>query len=130
MRKCHRRTGRCRLKEERFVLFQGTRNAVEAAIRHADYLCIYTKWGWKNEETFKLRGRGKNVRTELIAGLTTFFLMVCFLIVNADMFADSYDSGAGLRQPSDDFLCAQHRLGRLPHVRSGVSDAEDYAVCL
>ena len=39
------------------------------------------------ERFFKLKERGTNVCTELIAGMTTFFSMVYILMVNADMFA-------------------------------------------
>ena len=40
------------------------------------------------ERFFRLKERGTNVRTELIAGMTTFFSMVYILMVNADMFAN------------------------------------------
>ena len=38
------------------------------------------------ERFFRLKERGTNVRTEFIAGMTTFFSMVYILMVNADMF--------------------------------------------
>ena len=40
------------------------------------------------ENLFKLKQNGTNVRTELIAGLTTFMAMAYILMVNAGMFAD------------------------------------------
>lgn len=46
------------------------------------------------EKFFKLKERGTTVRTELIAGLTTFFSMVYILMVNANMFADPFGNGA------------------------------------
>ena len=46
------------------------------------------------ERFFKLKERGTNVRTELIAGMTTFFAMVYILMVNANMFADPFGDGS------------------------------------
>ncbi len=40
------------------------------------------------EKTFKLNENKTNVKTEVIAGLTTFMAMVYILMVNAGMFAD------------------------------------------
>ena len=40
------------------------------------------------ERFFKLKERGTSVKTELIAGMTTFFSMVYILMVNAEMFSD------------------------------------------
>lgn len=40
------------------------------------------------EKFFKLRERGTNVKTEVMAGLTTFMAMAYILMVNAGMFAD------------------------------------------
>jgi len=45
-------------------------------------------------QVFKLKARGPSVRTELIAGMTTFFSMVYILMVNANMFADPFGNGA------------------------------------
>ena len=45
------------------------------------------------ERFFKLKERGTSVRTELIAGMTTFFSMVYILMVNADMFSNPYGNG-------------------------------------
>lgn len=45
-----------------------------------------TKRSWL-DRTFKLSENGTNVRTEIIAGLTTFMAMVYILMVNADMFS-------------------------------------------
>lgn len=39
------------------------------------------------EKFFQLKERGTTVKTELIAGITTFFSMVYILMVNATMFA-------------------------------------------
>ena len=46
------------------------------------------------EQFFKLRERGTTVRTEFIAGMTTFFAMVYILMVNANMFADPFGDGS------------------------------------
>jgi len=46
------------------------------------------------EHFFKLKERGTSVKTELIAGMTTFFAMVYILMVNANMFADPFGDGS------------------------------------
>ena len=46
------------------------------------------------ERFFKLKERGTSVRTEFIAGMTTFFAMVYILMVNANMFADPFGDGS------------------------------------
>ena len=46
------------------------------------------------ERFFKLNERGTSVRTEFIAGMTTFFSMVYILMVNANMFADPFGDGS------------------------------------
>lgn len=46
------------------------------------------------EKYFKLSQRGSSVRTELIAGMTTFFSMVYILMVNANMFANPFGDGS------------------------------------
>ncbi len=46
------------------------------------------------ERFFKLKERGTSVKTELIAGMTTFFAMVYILMVNANMFADPFGDGS------------------------------------
>ncbi|MBQ7866157.1 MAG: NCS2 family permease [Clostridia bacterium] len=43
---------------------------------------------------FKLKERGTSVKTELIAGMTTFFSMVYILMVNANMFANPFGDGS------------------------------------
>lgn len=45
------------------------------------------------ERFFRLKERNTTVRTELIAGMTTFFSMVYILMVNANMFADPFGDG-------------------------------------
>ena len=45
---------------------------------------------------FHLREHGTNVRTELMAGLTTFFAMVYILMVNANMFANPFGDGTNV----------------------------------
>ena len=45
------------------------------------------------EKFFKLKENGTTVRTEIMAGLTTFFAMVYILMVNANMFADPFGDG-------------------------------------
>ena len=42
---------------------------------------------------FKLKERNTTVKTEFIAGMTTFFAMVYILMVNANMFADPFGDG-------------------------------------
>ena len=46
------------------------------------------------EQFFKLKERGTSVRTEMIAGMTTFFAMVYILMVNANMFANPFGDGS------------------------------------
>ena len=46
------------------------------------------------ERFFKLSERNTTVKTELIAGMTTFFAMVYILMVNANMFADPFGDGS------------------------------------
>ena len=46
------------------------------------------------ERLFELKKRNTTVRTELIAGMTTFFAMVYILMVNANMFADPFGDGS------------------------------------
>ena len=46
------------------------------------------------ERFFKLKERGTSVRTEMIAGMTTFFSMVYILMVNANMFANPFGDGS------------------------------------
>ena len=46
------------------------------------------------ERFFKLNERGTSVRTEFIAGMTTFFAMVYILMVNANMFANPFGDGS------------------------------------
>ena len=46
------------------------------------------------ERFFKLKERGTTIKTEFIAGMTTFFSMVYILMVNANMFADPFSDGS------------------------------------
>lgn len=46
------------------------------------------------EKFFKLKERGTTVKTEFIAGMTTFFAMVYILMVNANMFSDPFGDGS------------------------------------
>ncbi len=46
------------------------------------------------ERFFKLKERGTSVRTEFMAGMTTFFAMVYILMVNANMFSDPFGDGS------------------------------------
>ncbi len=46
------------------------------------------------DKFFKLKERGTTVKTEFIAGMTTFFAMVYILMVNANMFADPFGDGS------------------------------------
>ena len=45
------------------------------------------------ENFFKIRERHTTIKTEFIAGMTTFFAMVYILMVNANMFADPFGDG-------------------------------------
>lgn len=46
------------------------------------------------EKFFKLKENGTTVRTEIMAGITTFFAMCYILMVNANMFADPFGDGS------------------------------------
>ena len=46
------------------------------------------------ERFFNLKKRNTSVKTELIAGMTTFFSMVYILMVNANMFSDPFGDGS------------------------------------
>lgn len=46
------------------------------------------------ERFFKLKERGTTVKTEFIAGMTTFFAMVYILMVNANMFSNPFGDGS------------------------------------
>lgn len=46
------------------------------------------------ESFFKVAERGSSVKTEFIAGMTTFFAMVYILMVNANMFSDPFGDGS------------------------------------
>jgi len=48
------------------------------------------------ERKFQLRKKGTNLKTEVMAGLTTFMAMVYILMVNAGMFADPFSSGVNV----------------------------------
>ncbi len=48
------------------------------------------------EKFFKLKEHGTTVRTEVMAGLTTFFAMVYILMVNANMFANPFGDGTNV----------------------------------
>lgn len=48
------------------------------------------------DKFFKLKENGTNVRTELMAGMTTFFAMVYILMVNANMFANPFGDGTNV----------------------------------
>lgn len=46
------------------------------------------------DKFFKLKERNTSVKTEFVAGMTTFFAMVYILMVNANMFADPFGDGS------------------------------------
>lgn len=48
------------------------------------------------EKFFKLKENGTTVRTEIMAGVTTFFAMVYILMVNANMFANPFGDGTNV----------------------------------
>ncbi|MBQ8577650.1 MAG: NCS2 family permease [Clostridia bacterium] len=50
----------------------------------------------KLEKFFHIKERGSNIRTEIMAGITTFFAMVYILMVNAGMFADPFGDGTNV----------------------------------
>ena len=45
------------------------------------------------DKFFGYTAKGSNLRTEIMAGLTTFFAMAYILMVNAGMFADPFNTG-------------------------------------
>lgn len=52
------------------------------------------------DKFFKLKERGTDVRTEFIAGITTFMTMAYILAVNPSILgAAGMDTGAVLQQP-------------------------------
>jgi len=53
-----------------------------------------TKKRDRTERIFKLKEHKTSVRTEFIAGMTTFFAMVYILMVNANMFSDPFGDGS------------------------------------
>lgn len=52
------------------------------------FFCRITKKGSIMEKFFKLRENGTNVRTEIMAGITTFMAMAYILMVNPGMFSE------------------------------------------
>ncbi len=48
------------------------------------------------EKFFRLKERGTTVKTELLAGVTTFMAMAYILMVNAGMFADPFGDGTNV----------------------------------
>ena len=48
------------------------------------------------EKFFKLKENNTTVRTEITAGITTFFAMVYILMVNANMFANPFNDGTNV----------------------------------
>ncbi len=48
------------------------------------------------ENAFHLKQHGTTVRTEIMAGITTFFAMVYILMVNANMFANPFGDGTNV----------------------------------
>ena len=56
---------------------------------------------------FKVKEHGSTVRTEFLAGLTTFFAMVYILMVNAGMFSDIANAAAFLASPESGFITGQ-----------------------
>ena len=48
------------------------------------------------EKRFKLKEHGTTVRTEIMAGITTFMAMACILMVNAGMFSNPFNDGTNV----------------------------------
>lgn len=48
------------------------------------------------EKFFGLKKHGTTVRTEILAGLTTFMAMAYILMVNANMFANPFSDGTNV----------------------------------
>lgn len=48
----------------------------------------------RRDRFFRLTERGTTVKTEFMAGMTTFFAMVYIIIVNATMFSDPLGDGS------------------------------------
>ena len=73
------------------------------------------KAGGLLDRIFKLEQNRTTVKTELVAGLTTFMAMVYIVMVNAGMFADPF--GTCLLHPGrQSFRCCQcpHAMTDLP----------------
>ena len=48
------------------------------------------------EKRFKLKEHGTTVRTEVMAGITTFMAMAYILMVNAGMFSNPFNDGTNV----------------------------------
>ncbi|MBQ8308918.1 MAG: NCS2 family permease [Clostridia bacterium] len=71
-------------KDEKIVEQQGTESA-DVAVKDSFW-----------ERKFELRKKGTSLKTEIMAGLTTFMAMVYILMVNAGMFADPFSTGVNV----------------------------------
>lgn len=71
-------------KDEKIVEQQGTESA-DVAVKDSFW-----------ERKFELRKKGTSLKTEIMAGLTTFMVMVYILMVNAGMFADPFSTGVNV----------------------------------
>ena len=63
------------------------------------------------EKIFKLKENGTDVKTEVIAGLTTFMTMAYILVVNSNILADAGMDifTRGLCLPSDNKMTAEQQ---------------------
>ncbi|VJK05888.1 xanthine/uracil permease family protein [Streptococcus pneumoniae] len=61
------------------------------------------------DKLFKLKENGTDVRTEVLAGLTTFFAMSYILFVNPQILSQTGMPASG-RLPSDDYWCSSGYL--------------------
>ena len=62
------------------------------------------------EKFFKVKEKGSTVKTEVIAGVTTFMAMAYILMVNAGMFADPFGDGTNVLGVSYGPISRWHRL--------------------
>ncbi len=69
-----------------------TNNVETPVVETEEVTATPAKLSWLDRK-FELTAKGTSVRTEVMAGITTFMAMVYILMVNANMFADPYGIG-------------------------------------
>ena len=71
------------------------------------------------KDFFKLNQRKTTVKTEFIAGMTTFFAMVYILMVNANMFANPFGDGSNPLGVSYGAICGTSTVTTFSEVNAG-----------